>query len=120
MVPLAVLLAEPAAKEVVDGQLDGLFRRDANELRQEPAVEPNGALVSGYLHGAVDGIFVQGLDTLHDALVLHPCLGQIDRVHEGRTNPAGDRAEHEVLGKINDAFEERLFDTHTLGSNVTL
>ena len=76
-VPVGSLSLPPcrtSREGVVDGQLDGLFRGDANELRQEPAVEPNGALVSGYLHGAVDGIFVQGLDTLDDALVLHPVL----------------------------------------------
>ena len=69
-VDLALLVGEVAADKVVDRQLDGLFRRDADELRQNTRVETPEALVTEHLLEAVDGVLVQALAGLRAALVL--------------------------------------------------
>jgi len=69
-VDLALLVGKVAADKVVDRQLDGLFGRDTDELRQDARVQAAESLVTEHLLEAIDRVLVQPLAGLRAALVL--------------------------------------------------
>ena len=98
--PIAVALGEVLARDVVDGQLDGLLGRDADQVRAQPAVEPARALEAHDLAEAVDRPVVERRGARgRGAHVLHARLDHVEREDDGRAEDAGQAADDELGGQ---------------------
>lgn len=92
--------------EVVDGELDCLFGRHADELRQHARVEAAEALVADDFSRAVERVCVEPLADALRALILHARLDQVDGVdHEGAKG-ACNATEGEVVDRVQQAAEK--------------
>jgi len=95
---------ELAADDIVDGELDGLLRRDADKLGEHARVEALKAFVLEHLSRAVYRVLVQSVSYPCVSLILHSRLDEIDGVHHERAESTCYTTECEVMCRLEDVM----------------
>ena len=103
---LALFVGEMTTNKVVHSKLDGLLRRNTNQLRQDTRVQSTETLVAEDLLEAVNGVLVQALTRLSASLVLETRLDQIDGVdHEG-TKGTSKTTQSKVVSRFRNLAQD--------------
>lgn len=97
---VAILLGEMPPDQIVDRELNRLFRCHSNELRQNTRVEPFETFVFDHLLRTVDGILVKHLANALASLVLHSCLHQIDGIHGESTEGTRNASKPKMMDRL--------------------
>lgn len=100
----AILTTEPAAHQVIDRQLDGLFRCHTNQLRQHTRIQTEKAFILDDLFRAIPTVLVQHFTHTTAPLILHPRLDQINGIDHKGTKRAGHATETKVMHRFENAM----------------
>lgn len=88
-----LLVSKRATDQVVDRELDGLFRRNTDQLGENTRVQALETFVGNNLSEAIDRVIVQTLAGVGTSLVLHAGLDKINGINHEGTKGTGNTTE---------------------------